>query len=278
MKNKHIAFIGCGNMGNSLIGGLLADGYDNALITGAETDPARREAVVKRFGIEVFKDLQSAVTRADIIVLAVKPQIMAGICGQLREHLQGSGSLVISIAAGIELDSLGHWLGPACPVIRVMPNTPALVQSGASVLVSNSNVTAEHRNQAEAIMRAVGITLWLEDESQINTATAVSGSGPAYFFLVMEVIQKAAMSMGLDASQARILTLQTALGAARMALESESDTAQLRKQVTSPGGTTEQALNVLTGAGIERIFADALKAASDRSIELARLYGAQESK
>ena len=278
MKNKHIAFIGCGNMGNSLIGGLLADGYDSAMITGAETDPARRDAVVKRFGIEVFTDTQSAITHADIVVLAVKPQIMADVCGQLREQLQGSGALVISIAAGIELASLGRWLGTDRPVIRVMPNTPALVQTAASVLVANSNVTAEHRNQAEAIIRAVGITLWLEDESQINTATAVSGSGPAYFFLIMEIIQKAAVNMGLDAGQARILTLQTALGAARMALESESDTAQLRQQVTSPGGTTEQALNVLTGAGIERIFADALKAASDRSIELARLYGAQESK
>jgi len=269
MKNKHIAFIGCGNMGNSLIGGLLADGYDNAFVPGAEPDPARREAVAKRFGIEVFKDLQSAVTRADIIVLAVKPQIMAGVCGQLREHLRGSGSLVISIAAGIELDSLGHWLDPSCPVIRVMPNTPALVQSGASVLVANNNIPAHQRNPAEAIMRAVGITLWLEDESQINTATAVSGSGPAYFFLIMEVIQKAAVTMGLDAAQARILTLHTALGAARMALESESDTARLRQQVTSPGGTTAAALEVFEKAEFRSLVEKAVAAAKARSIELA---------
>lgn len=260
-------------MGTSLMGGLLADGYDRSLISAAEIDPARRDTLAQRYGIEVFAEAGSAIAGADIVVLAVKPQIMADVCRQIRDSLQDMPALVISIAAGIELDSLSHWLGDDRPIIRVMPNTPALIQSGVSALVANKNTRAEQKNQAEAIMRAVGITLWLEDEALINAVTAVSGSGPAYFFLIMEVMQKAAIRLGLEPEAARILTLQTALGAARMAMESESDTEQLRIQVTSPGGTTEQALQVLTDAGLEQIFADALKAAADRSAELAKAYG-----
>lgn len=272
MKNKRIAFIGCGNMGSSLMGGLLADGYDKTLITGAESDSARRSLATQQYDIEMFADAESAITRADIIVLAVKPQVMADVCKQIRPTLQ-QGVLIISLAAGIQLSNLAHWLGEQQAIIRVMPNTPALIGAGASGLVANEHTGTAQRNQAETIMRSVGITLWLEDEVLINAVTAVSGSGPAYFFLVMEVMQKAAISLGLEKEQARLLTLQTALGAARMALESESDIEQLRRQVTSPGGTTEQALSVLTGAGLEQIFADALKAASDRSVELSEIYG-----
>jgi len=272
MKNKRIAFIGCGNMGSSLMGGLLADGYDKTLITGAEPDPARRSMATQQYDIEMFADAESAITGANIIVLAIKPQIMADVCEKIRSALQ-QDVLIISLAAGIELKSLAQWLGEQQAIIRVMSNTPALIGAGASALVANKKAGTAKRNQAETIMRSVGITMWLKDEALINAVTAVSGSGPAYFFLIMEVIQKAAMSLGLDKDQARLLTLQTALGAARMALESESDIEQLRHQVTSPGGTTEQALSVLTGASLEQIFADALKAARDRSAELSEVYG-----
>ena len=276
MNKNNITFIGCGNMGSSLIGGLLADGYDRTLITGCETDPERRAQLAESFGIEVYADAESAVTGADIIILAVKPQVIGEVCTQIRSILP-DGSLVISIAAGIELESLNHWLGEEQAVVRVMPNTPALIGAGASALIANDRTSSDQKNQAEFILRAVGITLWLEDETLFNAVTAVSGSGPAYFFLVMEAIQKAAVNLGLGSEEASLLTLQTALGAARMALESDADTGRLRQQVTSPGGTTEQALKVLLEAGIEQIFADALKAASDRSAELAEAFGGKQA-
>ncbi len=275
MKKQHIAFIGCGNMGSSLMGGLLADGYDPAMLSGCEPDAARREKVVEHYGIEVYADALSAVNGADIVVLAVKPQQMAAVCREIAPALM-QDCLVISIAAGIELASLERWLGRAQPIVRVMPNTPALIGAGASGLVANRHTRIEQKNAAEAILRSVGIALWLEDEAMMNIVTAVSGSGPAYFFLIMEIMQKAATGLGLAADDARLLTLQTALGAARMALESESETGQLRRQVTSPGGTTEQALKVLMDAGLDEIVTAAIRAACERSAELARVYGNEQ--
>ncbi|MCG8325253.1 MAG: pyrroline-5-carboxylate reductase [Thiotrichales bacterium] len=272
MKDKSIVFIGCGNMGGSLIGGLLADGYDPALISAVEPDPERRAAAAEQFTIETFTDADATPLETDIIVLAVKPQGIAAVCRQLEQHLSG-GTLIISIAAGIELASLSAWLGNERPIVRVMPNTPALIGAGASAMIANSHVNKDQKNQAEAILRSTGITLWLTQESLMNAVTAVSGSGPAYFFLIMEIMQKIAMQQGLAADQARLLTLQTALGAARMALESRTEVDLLRRQVTSPGGTTEAALQSLTAAGLESIFADALEAAARRSAELAKLYG-----
>jgi len=273
MKNTRIAFIGCGNMGQSLIGGLIANGHVSAALRGADPDAAKLQALADRYSIEVFADNIQAVADADVIVLGVKPQMLGDTVSRLYGHIN-EGQLIISIAAGIRLATLAQLLGEGHPVVRVMPNTPALIRTGASALYSNAAVTPGQRDLAEAIMRSVGLAIWLDNEAAMDTVTALSGSGPAYFFLVMELMEKAAVRLGLPPEQARLLTLETAFGAAKMALESEVDAATLRHQVTSPGGTTEQALKVLIEQGqLEQVFMDALSAAKRRSEELAATLG-----
>jgi pyrroline-5-carboxylate reductase len=198
---------------------------------------------------------------------------MRTVAEQLGTRLPAVKPLVISIAAGVRSDALQRWLGGAVPVVRAMPNTPALVQTGATGLYATPAVSATQRDLAESIMRAVGVTVWVEDETLIDTVTALSGSGPAYFFLVMEVLENAAVNLGLPRETARLLTLETALGAAKMALESSEDPATLRARVTSPGGTTERALQIFQQADLAGIFADALAGAQARSQELAKLLG-----
>ena len=256
-------------MGRSLIGGLVADGYDPGAILGTDPDPGRREDLHARYGVAVGEDNAAAAAKADAVILAVKPQALLQVLAGIAPVLRQRGTLVVSIAAGIRISALESLLGGDQPIVRVMPNTPALIQAGASALYANKAVTAGQRELAEGIMRAVGLAVWLEDESAMDAVTALSGSGPAYFFLVMEALEKAAVQLGLPAGQARLLTLETAFGAAKMALESDADAAELRRQVTSPGGTTERALKVLMEEGLERLFLDALTAARDRSVELA---------
>lgn len=257
-------------MGRSLIGGLIADGHDPGAIRGADPDPAKQEFLRGEYGVEARADNHWAIEGAEAVILAVKPQVLLPILSGVSAAITGRKTLVISIAAGIRLAGLEKILGRDHPIIRVMPNTPALIQAGASALFANPSVTGEQRDLAEGIMRSVGLAVWLRDESCMDIVTALSGSGPAYFFLVMEVLEKAAVSLGLPAEQARLLTLETAFGAAKMALESESGSATLRQQVTSPGGTTEQALKVLLEDGdIETLFLRALTAARNRSEELA---------
>jgi len=182
---------------------------------------------------------------------------------------------VVSVAAGIRIADLERWLGGSLPVVRVMPNTAALIGSGASGLFANSRVSAAQRDEAESILRAVGVTVWVKEENLIDTVTAVSGSGPAYFFLVMEALEKAAIKYGLDPETARLLTLETAYGAAKMALEGQEEPAALRRRVTSPGGTTERAIQALEQGQLERIVDDAVAAAMDRARELADVLGAK---
>jgi pyrroline-5-carboxylate reductase len=201
-------------------------------------------------------------------VLAVKPQVMADVAQDLAPAVREHRPLVLSVAAGIRIEHLGHWLGDDCAIVRTMPNTPAMLQAGATGLFASDTVSEEQRNLAESIMRAAGITIWVEDEGLIDAVTAVSGSGPAYFFLFMEQMIRSAQSLGLGEEEATLLTLQTALGAARMALESDDSPATLRAKVTSPGGTTEQAIRVFEQEGLERILKKAMTAARDRSIEL----------
>lgn len=273
MKDKSIGFIGCGNMARSLIGGLIADGHPPDRISAADPDPDQRERA-RAFGIEVLDDNDAVIRGADAVVLAVKPQALPDVVRAAAPALAERRPLLISVAAGIRLATLRRCLSADLPVVRVMPNTPSLIQAGAAALIADPSVSAEQRDLAEGIMRAVGVALWLEDEAQMDAVTAVSGSGPAYFFLIMEVMIKAGEKLGLPPETARMLTLETALGAAKMALESESDPAALRRQVTSPGGTTEQALKVLLEEGdIELLFARALGAAKRRSEELAAELG-----
>ncbi len=273
MKKSRITFIGCGNMGRSLIGGLIANGQSVNSITGTDINAEQRQTAASQFNIEVLEDNRQAIKDADIVVLAVKPQSMQETLQAITADLAQEKPLLISIAAGIQLSHLEQWAGEELAIVRSMPNTPALIQSGATALCANQFTSDTQRDLAEAIMRSVGLVLWLDDETLMDAVTALSGSGPAYYFLIMEVMEKAATQLGLSQEHARILTLQTAFGAAKMALESNHDAASLRKQVTSPGGTTEQALNVLLEGGIEQLFDDALAAAKNRSIELAEEYG-----
>jgi pyrroline-5-carboxylate reductase len=273
MKDKTIAFIGCGNMGRCLIGGLILDGYPSAKLRAADPDPEQLERLSQRFPVSTSTDNLEAVREANVVVFAVKPQVMKAVAREVAEDLQSHRSLVISIAAGIRTRALSHWLGAGVPIVRAMPNTPSLVGSGAAALYAMANVNKIQREIAEAILRAVGLTVWIEDETLMDAVTAVSGSGPAYFFLLMELIENAAVDLGLPRDTARLLTLQTAFGAAKMALESSLGAAHLRVQVTSPGGTTEQALKVFEEGGLDRIVNQALRSAKTRSEELAEALG-----
>ncbi len=273
MKNSNVTFIGCGNMGRSLIGGLIANGLSVNSITGTDLNAEQRQATASQYNIEVLEDNQQAIKDADVVVLAVKPQSMQDALESIKAPLSLEKPLLISIAAGIKLSDLGKWAGKDLAIVRAMPNTPALIQAGATALYANKYTSNTQRDLAETIMRSVGLALWLKDENLMDAVTALSGSGPAYYFLIMEVMEKAATQLGLPQEQARILTLQTAFGAAKMALESNHDAAWLRKQVTSSGGTTEQALNVLMNGDIEGLFREALEAAKKRSAELATSLG-----
>ncbi len=273
MKNIEIGFIGGGNMARSLIGGLIADGFTAKHIYASDPDPQQLALLNSRFQLNTSTDNLPTVQAADVLVLAVKPQGLHLVATNLATAVQARRPLIISIAAGVREPDLQRWLGGGLAIVRAMPNTPALVQSGATALYANAVVTAEQRNRAESILRAVGMTLWLNDEDRMDVVTALSGSGPAYFFLIMEALEAAGVRLGLDAADARLLTLQTAFGAAKMALESQEDAGALRARVTSKGGTTEQAVKVLEAGGLARLLDQAIVAASERSRELATLLG-----
>ena len=271
MNHPRIAFVGAGNMATSLIGGLIARAVPAENITASEPFAEQRERVAREHGIAVYEDNAAAVAGADIVVLAVKPQVMKDVCLALAPALPAE-ALIVSIAAGIPCASLERWLG-AKAIVRCMPNTPALLHQGASGLFANAHTSAAQREQAEALLEAVGLALWLDDEQQIDAVTAVSGSGPAYFFLLMEAMTAAGERLGLSAETASLLARQTALGAARMALVSDVDPAELRRRVTSPKGTTEAAINALQAGGFEALVEQALQAAAHRSAELAEQLG-----
>lgn len=270
MNNAGIAFIGGGNMAASLIAGLIADGQAPTGLWVAEPDAVRRDGLRERFGVQVVADNRDALAHAETLVLCVKPQLAPGVCRELGDLAAGLGLLVISVMAGVPESGIQRWLGAPLPVVRAMPNTPAMVQTGAIGLHASPQVTDEGRNRAETILRAAGLTRWVDQEAHIDAVTALSGSGPAYFFLLMEALEEAGIDLGLDAETARLLTIQTALGAARMAIESDSPPARLREQVTSPGGTTERALAMFEDAGLRPLVGRALRAAHDRAVEISR--------
>jgi pyrroline-5-carboxylate reductase len=270
MSNTKIAFIGGGNMATSLVAGLVADGYEPQRLCIAEPDAARREGLATRFGVRVVAENREVLTGAETLILCVKPQLAPGVCREIADLAAGIKPLVISIMAGVTESAIQQWLGADLPVVRCMPNTPAMVQTGAIGLHASPQVTEEGRNRAETILRAVGLTRWVSPEARMDAVTAVSGSGPAYFFLLMEAMEQAGVELGLDAETARLLTIQTALGAARMAVESELPPARLREQVTSPGGTTERALGVFEEAGLRALVSRALAAASARAAEISQ--------
>ena len=268
MSHPKIAFIGAGNMAFSIIGGLVKQGFDASQIWATNLTEDTLSSVKDEFQVNTTTSNIEASLEADVIVLSVKPQVLKTVVEELSDILEERSPLIISIAAGITAKTIQEWIGAESSIVRCMPNTPALLQCGASGLYKTEQVTDQQAEIAEQILGAVGITLWVKDESGIDAVTAVSGSGPAYYFLFMEAMQQAGEALGLDSETAKKLTLQTALGAARMALESDDDPATLRRKVTSPGGTTEQAINTFNEGGLSALVNKAMKAASDRSEEL----------
>ncbi|PCI65806.1 MAG: pyrroline-5-carboxylate reductase [Piscirickettsiaceae bacterium] len=273
MKIQRISFVGGGNMAASLIGGLISNGYPADNITVSDLDEAKLQFLANKFGINATLDSEQMSAESDVLVLAVKPQHMQSVAVQIKSSVQRAKPLVVSIAAGIREGSIEAWLGGSVAVVRCMPNTPALVKAGATGLHANRFVSESQKDQTESLLRAVGVTVWVKDESDLDVVTALSGSGPAYFFLVMEALEQAAIEAGLDQKTAQLLTQETALGAAKMALASSESAATLRRQVTSPGGTTEKAIGVMESRGLPDILRDAVMAAKQRSVELSDELG-----
>jgi pyrroline-5-carboxylate reductase len=262
------AFIGGGNMARSLIGALLRAGADPASIAVAEPNENARAALAGEFGVVTHARNVDAAANAGTIILAVKPQVMRAVCAELAPALEGRAPLIISIAAGIRLDQLQGWLGASLPIVRAMPNTPALIGAGATGLFANANASAAQRQLAETILGAAGCTAWIDREELMDTVTALSGSGPAYFFLLVEALEDAAVAQGLPRETARMLANQTCLGAGRMLVESGEAPGTLRERVTSPGGTTAAALAAFDAGGFRALVARAVEAATRRGQEL----------
>ncbi|MGI9269954.1 MAG: pyrroline-5-carboxylate reductase [Porticoccus sp.] len=269
MDKPRLAFIGGGNMAKSLIGGLIDKGFSSRCISVSDPVEKNLDQLNRKFGIATTSDNSIAAKDVDLIVLCVKPQILESVCRELQASLNQTPP-AISIAAGIPLSLLMDWLGENTPIIRCMPNTPALVQSGAAGMFANQNVDKKLRNLAEEIFDAVGLCCWLEKEEDIDLVTAVSGSGPAYFFLFMEAMEKVAIDLGLDQEISRKLIIQTVLGAAKMAAESDMNPSELRSCVTSPGGTTEKAVNAFLEGDIMGLFNKAMNKALERATEMAK--------
>ena len=268
MTESTIAFIGGGNMARSLIGGLLARGTPASAIRVAEPVPELREGLVRDFGITAVAHASEAADGAATWVLAIKPQAVRAVCEGLAALARACRPSVISIAAGITTAQLERWLGGGVGVVRAMPNTPALLGAGVTGLFANTHVDAAGRHGAERLLASAGTTVWLDDERLMDAVTAVSGSGPAYVYLLAEAMIAAAIAEGLPADAARTLTLQTILGAARMLTRDDTAPAELRRRVTSPDGTTQAAIEAFETGGLRGLVARAIHAARDRGREL----------
>ena len=271
MTFPSIAFIGGGNMVRSLVGGLVAQGCDPAGIHVAEPVDVLRESLASDFRIGTFATAAEAVVGAHVWLFAVKPQVMRTVCESLAPLAQTERPLAVSVAAGITTRQLDHWLGGGLGVVRAMPNTPALLGAGATGLFANAAVDANGRSTAEQLLAATGPTTWIEDETRMDAVTALSGSGPAYVFLLAEAMIAAGEAEGLPRGAASALTLQTILGAARMLVESGEAPEELRKRVTSPNGTTQAALDSFEHDGFRDIVARAVHAARLRGGELSAM-------
>ncbi|NRA41917.1 MAG: pyrroline-5-carboxylate reductase [Pseudomonadales bacterium] len=268
--NLHIAFIGAGNMASAIIGGLLDSGMAAQQIIAADPFQPQLDKVRTSFGIATTDDNTKAIEHADIVVLAVKPQLMQSLCNEIRDAVAARAPLLISIAAGINCEMFAKWLGSEIALVRCMPNTPALVNAGATGLYANQQVSLQQRQQAEQLLTSIGLTEWVDQETLLDAVTALSGSGPAYFFLLMEAMIAAAENLGLNRQSAEKLCLQTALGAAKMAITADDDVAELRRKVTSPNGTTEAAINSFINDNFDAAVTAALAAADARSKAIAK--------
>ena len=271
MSARNIAFVGGGNMAQSLIRGLLEAGYNAAALMASDPDSACR-AAIDALGSRTTADNQAAIEFADILVLAVKPKVLAGV---LANQAIPSSTLIVSICAGVPIAGIARLCTPGQPIVRSMPNTPALLRAGVTAMYANDHTNTADRQAAEAILRAVGKVFWVDEEAALDAVTAVSGSGPAYFFYLMEAMMRAGQGLRLAPELAAALTVETALGAARMARETDLEPATLRRNVTSPGGTTERAIDTFDELGVDRHIIEGLRRAHQRSRELAEEFGSQ---
>lgn len=265
-----IAFIGVGNMAGAIIRGLIQNGYPADLITGTARNDEKRVALTQELGINMTHDNVAAVADADVIVLCVKPVQMADVIAGFKAVVSPD-QLFISVAAGLGLESLADWLGDVA-IVRSMPNTPAQQGAGMTGLIANDKVSDAHKDWVNELFASVGESLWVEDEKQMHTVTALSGSAPAYFFRFLEAMIKSGQAQGLDDAACRKLASYTMLGAAKMVTETEEDISQLRKNITSPNGTTEQALNSFEASEIDQVVDQAMQACITRSNEMATLF------
>ncbi|MCW4153609.1 pyrroline-5-carboxylate reductase [Halomonas sp. 18H] len=264
-----VTFIGAGNMAGAIIGGMIDSGFARQAITATSPDDSVLAPLRKRLGIHTATDNAAAVAEADVVVLAVKPQIMQGVCAGMQTAIQARKPLILSVAAGLPADTLEHWLGGELPVVRCMPNTPSLVGAGAAGLYANARVSDDQKRSAGELLEAVGLAEWVDEESLLDAVTAVSGSAPAYFFLMFEAMEQAGAELGLPADTARRLAMQTAYGAASMAMDSDQTPGELKRNVMSPGGTTERAIQHMENAGLRDIMQGAMRACADRASEMA---------
>ena len=265
-----IAFVGGGNMARSLIGALLGGGMSAHSIHVGEPNEGVRKQLADDFAVRVFADGVDAARDADIVMLAIKPQVMRPVCKALAAVVGERRPLIISIAAGLRIEQIDRWLGGGFPIVRCMPNTPALIGAGATGMIANIAVDSAAREQAAAILGTAGTCVWIEQESLMDTVTGVSGSGPAYFFLMIEALEDAGVVQGLPRDTARTLAIQTCLGAARMASEDGEAPGCLRERVTSPNGTTAAALDAFAEGGLRELVARAVAAATARGAEMSR--------
>lgn len=270
LLNLNIVFIGGGNMGQALVTGLLDSGWPADNITIVDNDQAMTTKLNEKFPhCHIYSQSEAALNLADVVVLAVKPQVMQTVCEQIAAQCQIKRPLIISIAAGILIDNIDRWLGGELPIIRCMPNTPALVQAGVSGLYATEEVSKEQQEIADKIIGSVGTTCWLETESLLDAVTALSGSGPAYFFYLIEAMIETGEKLGLSKTQSHDLTVATAAGAAKLIKKSGKSPQDLRLAVTSKGGTTEAAINSLQQHEMKNIINTAIRKAAEKSKLLA---------
>lgn len=269
IDSLNITFIGGGNMGQALIGGMLKSGWLAENINVIDTDTTACTALEKIYPqCNVYSQTEAVLNIADIVVLAVKPEAIKNACEQIAEQCQAKRPLIISVAAGVLTNSIDTWLGGEMPIVRCMPNTPALVQAGTTGLYANAEVSEEQREITQYILNCVGSTLWLDNESLLDAVTAISGSGPAYFFYMIEAMFEVGQILGLDEAQVRQLTIDTALGAAKLIEETSKSPSELRISVTSKGGTTEAAINTLNKGDVKNTIRTAIKNAAKKSQQL----------
>ncbi len=270
MRTHTLLFLGGGNMSRAIIAGLIHDGYPAHYIQVIDRNPAKCQAFRAEYGVAASADLQTALSKADVLVLAIKPQDAEAACMQLQAYCKTHSPLIISVMAGITVTQLAQWLDAPVAIVRAMPNTPAAVQAGATGLFANAAAHTAHQNLAESILRATGVISWVKEEGDLAAITALSGSGPGYYFYFMEIMEAVALKMGLSADTAHLFTAQTAYGAAKLALESTSDFASLRAQVSSKGGSTAAAIASMENNHLMNLLEEAMQACKNRALELAK--------